>query len=199
MRNSGCELACCLPFARGSYTPRDEAPGVHHVTLRGNNKQAIFRTERDHDRLSRATQRGITQARLDDLRLLPDAEPLPLAHRDRGARDVTWVSASSTPRMRRRSTTGTAASTICSAAATGADGSKTTRACSAFAATYFSTRSVVASSAIQQPGAGAATARPRDWRTRNCRWRAITTARVLRRRPALEAATLFRRFVRDAR
>ena len=37
-----------------SYTPRDEAPGIHHVTCRGNNKRPIFLTERDgHDFLRR--------------------------------------------------------------------------------------------------------------------------------------------------
>ncbi len=30
-----------------SYTPRDEAPGIHHVTCRGNNKRTIFLTTGD--------------------------------------------------------------------------------------------------------------------------------------------------------
>ena len=30
-----------------AYTPRDEAPGIHHITCRGNNKRAIFLNERD--------------------------------------------------------------------------------------------------------------------------------------------------------
>jgi REP element-mobilizing transposase RayT len=38
------------------YTRRDEAPGIHHVTCRGNNRRPIFLTERDaNDFLRRLT------------------------------------------------------------------------------------------------------------------------------------------------
>ncbi len=43
------------------YTPRDETPGVHHVTCRGNNKRIIFVDDRDRldflMRLSRVARR----------------------------------------------------------------------------------------------------------------------------------------------
>jgi hypothetical protein len=117
------------------YTPRDEAPGIHHVTCRGNNRRPIFLTERDaNDFLRRLTGTALKHGwKIYACCLMPNHYHSVIEIDERGlSRGFCELN---TPRTRARSTTDTAGSTTFSDAATGAGGSTTTPGCSASAAT----------------------------------------------------------------